>query len=73
MNVRCPICQGTGGVEPRFGSGSVLMPTTSSAFTSKKCPGCGGTGMQEVCNYPYQTDTYESNKWTATTRCDGGE
>ena len=45
-----------------------------SDFQSERdCPVCGGTGMQEVCNYPYQENKYESNEWTATTLFNGGE
>ena len=40
MNYRCPICNGTGVVEPTFGGG------VAGGITSKQCPGCGGTGMQ---------------------------
>ena len=76
MKVRCPICNGTGGVEPCFGTGMVLDPRGNgytAGGSSKPCPGCGGTGMQEVCNYPYQENKYESNEWTATTLFNGGE
>jgi len=38
MNYRCPICNGSGIVEPTFGG-----PATG---TCKTCPGCNGTGMQ---------------------------
>ena len=47
MKVRCPICNGCGGVEPRFGTGSCDTPTYTHIISSKSCPGCGGTGMQE--------------------------
>jgi hypothetical protein len=52
MNYRCPICNGSGMVEPNFGG-----PATG---TSKTCPGCNGTGMQwrnESVSYPEQTTT----------------
>jgi len=62
MKVRCPICNGTGGVEPRFGSGSCDTPTYTSTASSKICPGCGGTGMQETYNDPGQQQ-YQRNKW----------
>jgi hypothetical protein len=47
MKIRCPICKGNGGVEPTFGSGCVALPIYTHANSSKICPGCGGTGMQE--------------------------
>ena len=51
MKVRCPICNGTGGVEPSFGTGIVLDRNGSGyagGSTCKQCPGCNGTGMQEA-------------------------
>jgi len=50
MKVRCPICNGTGGVEPCFGTGYMMSPTDgyTSNVCAKQCPGCGGTGMQDV-------------------------
>jgi len=48
MRVRCPICRGTGGVEPNFGTGMVWGNNYYGSLSSCKiCPGCGGTGMQE--------------------------
>ena len=48
MKTRCPVCGGSGGVEPTFGSGAVYYPGQSIASTIsvKQCPACGGTGMQ---------------------------
>lgn len=40
MYYRCPICNGSGTVEPGFGGG------VAGDTTAKKCPGCKGTGMQ---------------------------
>jgi hypothetical protein len=52
MKVRCPICNGTGGVELCFGTGYVMSPTDGCTHNicAKQCPGCGGTGMQEISN-----------------------
>lgn len=52
MKYRCPICNGTGAVEPAFGSGWAPLPGQSytSAVSSKVCPGCDGSGMQEVAD-----------------------
>ena len=47
MNYRCPICNGSGLVEPSFGG--------SATGTSKTCPGCNGTGMQ------YRSETVENH------------
>lgn len=47
MKVRCPVCNGCGGVEPSFGNGGTVNGGTS-AISAKICPGCGGTGMQET-------------------------
>ena len=52
MKVRCPICNGTGGVEPQFGTGCVNQYPMSCS-SSKICPGCFGSGMQEVPSAPY--------------------
>lgn len=50
MKVRCPVCGGTGHVDPMFQSGIVLNPNGlyGSPGTGKVCPACNGTGMQEV-------------------------
>jgi hypothetical protein len=50
MKIRCPVCGGSGGVEPGFRSGCVYYPgqySITSAISVKQCPACGGTGMQE--------------------------
>lgn len=41
MQVRCPICNGSGIVEPLFGMGNCRMVGTAAV-----CPGCEGSGMQ---------------------------
>jgi len=50
MKIRCPVCGGSGGVEPSFASGGVYGCGNSTTYniSSKRCPACGGTGMQEV-------------------------
>jgi hypothetical protein len=49
MKIRCPVCGGSGGVEPSFGTGQVygvgIYPT--STISAKPCPACGGTGIQD--------------------------
>ena len=48
MKVRCPVCNGLGGVEPSFGTGMVKGQWNyGSSSSSKPCPACGGTGIQE--------------------------
>jgi endogenous inhibitor of DNA gyrase (YacG/DUF329 family) len=48
MKVRCPVCGGGGGVEPPFGTGSVYSSTyPTSTVSSKPCPACGGSGIQD--------------------------
>jgi hypothetical protein len=41
MYYRCPVCNGSGLVEPNFGG-------VGNNETSKICPACKGTGMQFV-------------------------
>lgn len=56
MKVRCPVCNGTGAVDPSFASGfeGSSHPDTPgvryfvAGTTGKICPACNGTGMQEV-------------------------
>lgn len=50
MKVRCPVCNGTGTVEPAFQSSIVSVPGQSymHSQSGKVCPACNGTGMQEV-------------------------
>jgi len=47
--VRCPVCGGSGAVEPSFGSGCVYSPGQSitAATSSKMCPACNGMGYQQ--------------------------
>ena len=49
MKIRCPVCGGSGGVEPSFGSGAVYGTGFNGVSTasSKPCPACGGSGIQE--------------------------
>jgi hypothetical protein len=49
MKVRCPVCGGTGGVEPTFSFGCV-GPCGTSSISAKTCPACHGTGMQDTEN-----------------------
>ena len=62
MKVRCPICNGTGGVEPCFGTGYVMSTTDgyTSNVCAKQCPGCQGTGMQEVPDVRYELNNWEA-------------
>ena len=53
--VRCPVCNGSGGVAPNFGSGQNGATTEdgkwntyASNISGMVCPACGGTGMQTV-------------------------
>jgi len=51
MKIRCPVCRGSGGVEPTFASGCVYTGRAEwcSAFVSAKtCPACDGSGLQEA-------------------------
>ncbi len=50
VKVRCPVCNGTGGVEPDFGTGSIHSHGGGYVCdkSTKRCPACNGTGMQEV-------------------------
>jgi len=56
MKIRCPICNGTDGVELSFGTGYMMSPTDgyTSNVCAKQCPGCGGTGMQESEQHTYE-------------------
>jgi len=50
MKIRCPVCGGSGGVEPGFGT--VIVYDSYNVYSSdnksaKPCPACLGTGMQE--------------------------
>jgi hypothetical protein len=49
MKIRCPVCGGSGGVEPSFGTGCVYYPGQgiTSTISAKPCPACGGTGIQD--------------------------
>ena len=50
MKVRCPVCEGSGGVEPTFHSGCAYCrpgQAITVGISVKQCPACGGTGMQE--------------------------
>jgi RecJ-like exonuclease len=50
MQVRCPVCNGTGAVEPSFQSGMAKAPgeTYTAGVSCKVCPACHGVGMQAV-------------------------
>ena len=45
LKVRCMVCNGKGRVDGDFGCPN---PTIGDQLTTKTCPGCQGTGMQEV-------------------------
>lgn len=45
---RCPVCSGSGSVEPSFQSPIVVGGCYTAGVSSKMCPACEGTGMQEV-------------------------
>jgi hypothetical protein len=47
VKIRCPVCNGSGSVEPGFGCGGEV----TSDKSCKKCPACEGKGWQEV-QYP---------------------
>jgi len=49
MKVRCPICNGSGIVEPSFGNWDTKLPSAHGVSSAKQCPGCMGTGVQETC------------------------
>jgi hypothetical protein len=44
MNVKCPICGGTGKVDKDFGMGK--CKEIPGDYYHRECPGCDGTGMQ---------------------------
>ncbi len=60
MNYRCPVCGGTGKVEPNFGIDKDPLFPKLLPDGKKECPGCNGTGMQwrnEPTAYPKHTTT----------------